>query len=127
MVLGDRSLTSKCRQVSSEASLLGYFLSSHVFPSEPIYVLISSLYDTSYNELVCELVTQLCQTLCIASPWTIALQAPLFMEFSSQKYWSGQSFSSPGDLPNPGIEPGSPVSQKDSLLYEPPGKPKGTP
>ena len=39
--------------VSSEASLLGYFLSSHVFPSEPMYVLISSLYDTSYTELVC--------------------------------------------------------------------------
>ena len=45
------------------------------------------------------------------------------MKFSSQEYWSGLSFSSPGDLPNPGIEHGSPALQADSLPFESPGKP----
>ena len=44
------------------------------------------------------------------------------MEFSRQEYWSGLSFPSPGDLPNPGIEPGSPALQADALPSEPPGK-----
>ena len=48
------------------------------------------------------------------------------MEFSRPEYWSGQSFPSPGDLPNPGIEPRSPALQVDSLPAEPPGKPKNT-
>ena len=42
-------------------------------------------------------------------PWTVAHQTPLFMEFSRQEYWSGLPFPSPGDLPNSGIEPGSPA------------------
>ena len=50
-----------------------------------------------------------------ASPWTVACQTPLFMEFSRQKYWSGLPCPSPGDLPNLGIEPGSPALQADSL------------
>ena len=45
-----------------------------------------------------------------ATPWTVACQAPLSMGFSRQKYWSGLPFSLLGDLPNPGIEPMSPVS-----------------
>ena len=43
------------------------------------------------------------------TPWTVARQAPLHVEFSRQKYWSGLPFPSPGDLPDPGIEPGSPA------------------
>ena len=43
------------------------------------------------------------------------------MEFSRQEYWSGLPFPSPGDLPDPGIEPGSPALQADALLSEPPG------
>ena len=58
-----------------------------------------------------------------AIPWTVAYQAPLSMEFSRQEYWSGLPFPSPGDLPNPGIEPRSPALQADTLLSEPPGKP----
>ena len=57
------------------------------------------------------------------TPWTVAHQAPLSMEFSRQEYWSGLPFLSPGDLPNPGIRPWSPVLQGDSLPSEPPGKP----
>ena len=45
------------------------------------------------------------------------------MGFPRQEYWSGLPFPSPGDLPNPGIEPGSPAMQTDALPYEPPGKP----
>ena len=48
------------------------------------------------------------------------------MEFSRPRYWSRWPFLSPGDLPNPGIEPRSPALQVDSLPAEPPGKPKNT-
>ena len=58
------------------------------------------------------------------APWTVALQAPLSMRFSRQEYWSGLPFTSPGDLSNPGIEPGSHALQADSLPSEPPGKPQ---
>ena len=47
--------------------------------------------------------------------WTVAHQAPLSMGFSRQEYWNGLPFFSPGDLPNPGIEPRSPALQVDSL------------
>ena len=56
--------------------------------------------------------------------WTVALQAPLSVGFSKQKYWNGLPFPSPGDLPNPGIEPGSPALPADTLSSEPPGKPQ---
>ena len=59
-----------------------------------------------------------------ATPWTVAHQAPLPMGFPRQEYWSGLPFPFPGDLPDPGIEPRSPVLQADSLGSEPPGKPK---
>ena len=58
-----------------------------------------------------------------ATPWSITCKAPLSMEFSSQEYWSGLPFPSPGDLPKTVIEPRSPALQADSLLAEPPGKP----
>ena len=66
-------------------------------------------------------VAQSCPTLC--DPWTVAHQAPLFLEFSRQEYWSGFPFPSPADLPNPGIKPGYPALQANSLPSEPPGKP----
>ena len=50
-------------------------------------------------------------------------QAPLSMGFSRQEYWSGLPFPSPGDLPDPGIEPRSPALQVDSLPTELSGKP----
>ena len=55
------------------------------------------------------------------TPQSVACQAPLSMEFSRLEYWS--ELPSPGDLPNPGIEPRSPALQVDSLSSEPPGKP----
>ena len=57
------------------------------------------------------------------TPSTIVYQAPLSMGFSRQENWSGLSFPSPGDLPNPGIKPGSPALQAAALPSEPPGNP----
>ena len=57
------------------------------------------------------------------TPWTVAHQAPQSMGFSRQEYRSGLPLPSPGDLPDPGIEAGSPVLQADSLPSEPPGRP----
>ena len=51
---------------------------------------------------------QLCPVLC--DPWTEAQEAPLSMGFSRQEYWNGLPFPSPGDLPDPGMEPVSLVS-----------------
>ena len=61
-------------------------------------------------------VTQLCPTLCESVDYTVR-------GISRPEYWSGLPFPSPGDLPNPGIEPRFPALQADSLLSEPPGKP----
>ena len=52
--------------------------------------------------------------------WPVAHQAILSMEFCRQEYWSGLLFHSPGVFPKPGIQPGSPALQADSLLSEPP-------
>ena len=57
------------------------------------------------------------------TPWTVAYQAPPSMGFSRQENWSGLPFPSPGNLPDPGIKPGSPTLEADALTSEPPGKP----
>ena len=60
----------------------------------------------------------------VVTPWTVARQAPLSMGFPRQEDWNRLPGPPPGDLPNPGIKPGSPESrslQADSLLSEPPG------
>ena len=66
---------------------------------------------------------QWCLTLDSVTLGTVALQAPLSMEFSRQVYWSGLPFPSPGGLPDSGIEPGSPALQADALPTEPLEKP----
>ena len=60
------------------------------------------------------------------TPRTVVHQAPLSMGFSRQEQWSGLPFPSPGDLPDPGIEPGSPALQADSLPSELSGEPTHT-
>ena len=57
-----------------------------------------------------------------ATPWTVAYHAPPSMGFSRQESWSGLPFPSPGGLPDPGIEPGSPALEADTLPSEPPDK-----
>ena len=68
------------------------------------------------------LVTKLGLTL--ATSWTVACKFSLSMGFSRQEHWSGLPFLSPGDLPDPGIKPGAPALQADSLLTELLGKPQ---
>ena len=118
------------RMAFSESTSSGLFL-PHTHSGEQGHVM---LHYTAYNIATsCSLtplhpyiggggiVTKSCPTL--ATPWTVACQAPLSMGFSRQEYWSGLPFPSPGNLPNPGIEPGSPVLQADSLPTELQGKP----
>ena len=61
----------------------------------------------------------MCPTFC--DPWTVVGQAPPSKGFSRQEHWSGLPFHSPGSLPEPGIEPGSPALQADYLPSESPG------
>ena len=67
-------------------------------------------------------VAQSCPTLC--DPMDCSLPGSSVHGISRQEYWSGLPFPSPGDLPDPGIEPGSPTFQADALTFEPPGKPR---
>ena len=82
---------------------------------------IAFIFTTAQICVAVVLVAQLCPTL--QHYEIVAHQAPLFMGFPRQEYWSGLPFPSPGDIPNSGIEPGSPVSQADSLPPEKPGRP----
>ena len=62
-----------------------------------------------------------------STPWTVAYRAPPSMGFSRQEYWSGLPFPSSGELPNPGIKPGSPTLWADALPSEPQGQPQSLP
>ena len=75
-------------------------------------------------KLIGDLVAKSCLTL--ATPWTVACQAPLSMGFSRQEYWSGLPFPTSGPLPDPGIEPASPAFAGAFFTAEPPEKPKDT-
>ena len=66
----------------------------------------------------------LSRVLLFVTPWTVAYQAPPSMGFSRQECWSGLPFPSPGDLPDPGIQPQSPTLQADTLPSESPGNSK---
>ena len=66
-------------------------------------------------------VAQSCLTLC--DPMDYSPPGSPSMEFSRQEYWSGLPFPSPGDLPDPGTEPRSPILEADALQSEPSGKP----
>ena len=70
----------------------------------------------------CEVVKSLSCVRLFATPWTVVYQAPPFMGFSRQDYWSGLPFPSPRDLPNPGIEPGVSQIVGRRFTSEPPGK-----
>ena len=58
---------------------------------------------------MCYMLSRFIHVRLFVTPWSIAHQAPLSLGFSRQEYWSGLPFSSPGDLPDPGIKSGSPV------------------
>ena len=74
---------------------------------------------------VCMYAQLLSQVQLLATPWTVARQAPLSKWFFRQEYWSGLPFTSPRDLPDPGIEPGSPTLQADFYHLSHQGKKAG--
>ena len=76
--------------------------------------IVERLYLYSFM-MACESVSCSVVSDCFATPWTVALQAPLFMGFPRQEYWSGLLIPSPGDLSHTGIEPGSPHCRQ--ILY----------
>ena len=98
---GKSQVNSETAGVSS-ARLISFV---HVFPSPRLIALVSQCESLSCVQL-------------FATPWTVAHQALLSMEFSRQQYWSALSF------PSPGIKPRSPALQADSLPSEPSGKPR---
>ena len=87
----------------------------------PLLPPTSHVFEDTWLTSCCCLVDNLQPTL--MTPWTIAGQAPLSMGFSRQEYWGGLPFPSPGDLPDPGIEPMCPALAGRLFTSEPPGKP----
>ena len=88
-------------------------------------LLVTTRGSTEMSIKYCVCILSLVQL--FATPWTVAHKAPLSMGFPRQEYWSGLSFPPLGDLPNPGIEPTSPVSPALAggfFTIKPPGKPK---
>ena len=107
------ALTSESPQFKSQLFCLGTLCTSY-------YLNISQLSYFIFEKVK---VKSLSCVRLFVTPWTVAHQAPLSIGFSRQEYWSGLPFPSPGDLPDPEIEPGSSTLQADTLPSEPPGKP----
>ena len=81
------------------------------------------IFNSQFKTLMAQLVKKvkvksLSRVRLFATLWTVGYKAPPFMGFSRQEYWSGLPFPSPGDLPNPGIEPRSPALEADALTSE---------
>ena len=75
----------------------------------------AGIFQTTYRLKVKVKVKSLSRVRPFATPWTVAHQASPSMGFSRQEYWSRLPFPSPGDLPDPGIEPGFPALEADAL------------
>ena len=103
--------------LTSDLIICVFFLSLFSFPLS--LCIMPSVFQTWKLK-----VKSLSRVRLFATPWTVAHQALPSMVFSRQEYWSGLPFPSPGDLPDPGIEPRSPTLEADTLTSEPPGKPK---
>ena len=94
-------------------------LSNYIGLNKLLHGWVTVLLESPF-QMVKVLVAQSCPTL-----WPpVVCQSPLFMGSSRQEYWSGLLVTSPGDLPDPGIRPRSPMLQADALPSEQPGKPK---
>ena len=91
-------------------------------PSQNIWIRFYS-FIAKYLQLPFYVLKSISPVRLFVTPRTVAYQASPSLGFSKQEYWSGLPFPSPGDLPDPGIEPRSPALQADALPSEPPGKP----
>ena len=92
-----------------------------IFQARILEWIVMPSFSYSLHEVKGSEFAQSCLTLC--DPMDCSPPTPPSMGFSRQEYWSGLPFPSPGDLPDPGIEPRSPTSRADALTSEPPGKP----
>ena len=119
-----RTLKSLLQRHSSKASILQCSAFFTIQLSHP-YMTTGKTIALTRRTFVSKVQTNvsLSRVPLFATPWTVAYQAPLSMEFSRQEYWSELPFPSPGNLPHPGIEAGSPTLQADTLPSNPPGKP----
>ena len=81
------------------------------------------MYKKVHYSVIVAMVLSLSCVQLFVTPWTIIHKAPLSMGFPRQEYWSGLPFPPPGDLPDPGIKPGSPALQANSLPTEPRASP----
>ena len=84
----------------------------------------SSLHDEQTITMTFVVIQLISCVQLFVTPWTVVHQNPLSMGFFRQGNWSGLPFSSPGDLPGPGIEPRSPALAGKFFTTEPPGKPQ---
>ena len=91
----------------TERITLNYFPACHTYAIQGLVSLTSCLRLWRRMQLVRVRVKSLSRVQLFATPWTVAYQPSPSMGFSRQEYWSGLPFPSPGDLPNPGIKPGS--------------------
>ena len=113
----DRTLTScSCHQGNSYTKILNT-------ESAPLSFLYQNYRSFKKQESIllrclCVCVKSLSHVQFFATPWTVAHQAYLSMEFFRQEYWNGLPFPSPEEFPNPGIKPWSPASQAGSLPFE---------
>ena len=111
-------MNTGCSKYVGNSKLTLYTL--YVYITNTIYIVISN------TEIKIDIIKHQCQSLSDVRPFVtlsnVVHPAPLTMEFSRQEYWGRLPLPSPGDLPNPGIKPGSPALQADSLPSEPPGK-----
>ena len=97
---------------------------SHTWPRRAASATNMQPWSTYWSFLFTGIIRLVAQSrVTLGNPRTVAHQALLSMGFPREEYWSGLSFPSPGDLPDPGIEPGSPALQAESLLSAPPRKP----
>ena len=94
---------------------------SHVLISFSLSFFLLWTFKFKFKSSQIGLVVKFCLTL--MTPWTVAHQAPLSMAFPRQEYWNGVPSPSPGDLPEPGIEPASPALAGGLFTTEPPGLP----
>ena len=114
-----------CISLVSEGKHLFRYLLTILYLWRNVYSDFLLIFKLGYLSFCCWIMDGTCSLSYVqlfATLWPIACQAPPSMGFSRQEYWSGLPFPSPGDIPNPGIEPGSPALQADSLPSEPPGK-----
>ena len=117
MQMVERHRLSSVMKVTSLKLLWSFSSLLHLSPTEPctlfswapvaLLISLSYLSPLCYPESMLRLSAHVLRRIYSAAPWTATFQAPLSMGFPRQEYWNGLPFLTPGDLPNPGIQPAS--------------------